>query len=270
MVVNGNIYANICVFNSAACNDGENQSYGSLNYDENVATIEEDQTYVLEDYKVECSGYVNAWEFCYQAQRRSTLTFYPGIWKRIKENFSLIQSSVVTFTANRNMHSCQKFNLSIDNQFWVPKNTFVGLYSNGRSSQPLLLAVKTNCVVNIHRASGNQSSIMIEDDYENDCDNEDDGENDSSSEYDDHGSYNIAIKVYIGEQIYLCIKLGFFCYKQTTPSNFASIPSDGLIVSLEPNGELYKQSAALYHKNTVALCMILDIKIRVVNFLLLS
>ena len=37
---------------------------GSLDYDDNV--IEENSTYILTDneYKVECEGIVNSWEFC--------------------------------------------------------------------------------------------------------------------------------------------------------------------------------------------------------------
>ena len=203
--------------------------YGLLSY---VTTIEEDQTYVLEDYKVECSGYVNAWEFCYQAQGVSEVTFYPGIWEREKKKLLLIQSNTVTFAANGNMSSCQKFNLSVNDQFWVSKNTFVGLYSNEGSSRPLLLAVKaTDDAVKIHQVSGNQSSITLDNDDENDDDgdddngddddddgedeDDDDGEDDDGEDEDDDGDderadrdtdeedaiYKIAIKVYIGEQI---------------------------------------------------------------------
>ena len=168
--------------------------FGSLNY-ENV-TIDEDQTYILENYEVECSGYVNAWEFCYQAQRRSEVTFYPGIWKKTGNEFSLNQSNMVTFVPNGDIFSCQVFNLSVNEQFPVSKGYHVGLYSGGA----LLLTDKSDDVT-VYQVRGNQSNFR--DDV---TDN----------------NYNIAIKVYIGEHI--CI-LSHFMHKFHNESMYVCLES---------------------------------------------
>ena len=151
---------------------------GLLDYNEDY-TIDENQTYVLEDYEIKCSGIVNAWEFCYQAKDQLSVTFYPGIWNKMGERFTLIQSNTVTFTPNGDIFSCQMFNLSVKEQFSVEEDSFVGLYSNVGSERPLLLTAETK-KVKIHRVSGNHTSIP---------------------EDDDDGDYNIAIKVHIGEYV---------------------------------------------------------------------
>ena len=152
-------------------NDDGNKVFGSLDY-ENV-TVDKDQTYVLEDYELECSGFVNAWEFWYQAQGRSEVTFYPGIWEKTENVFSLNQSNMVTFVPIGDIFSCQVFNLSVNEQFPVSAGYYVGVHSGGA----LLLTDKTDDVT-VYQVRGNRSSFITG--YEDD-------------------DYNIAIKVYIGE-----------------------------------------------------------------------
>ena len=131
---------------------------GSTDYDKNI--VDEDTTYILtdDDYKVDCAGIVIAWEVCYQAQGVSNLTFYPGIWEENKKDkYSLVNSSIVTFTPTDSMPPCQMFTLPEADRFQAPKDSFVGLYSNMGSTSPLLLADSDNGKT--YQMSGNQSEI---------------------------------------------------------------------------------------------------------------
>ena len=130
---------------------------GSTDYDENI--VDENTTYILtdKDYEVDCTGDVNAWEFCYQVQGVSNLTFYPGIWKKQGEKYSLVNSSIVTFTPTDGMSPCQMFIMPKTDQFQAPKGSFVGLYTNVGLTRPLLLADNDNGKT--YQMSGNQSEI---------------------------------------------------------------------------------------------------------------
>jgi len=156
---------------------------------EDYDTLNEDRTYILNGYTVPCEGVVNAWEFCYQVEDESPVTFYPGIWRLtrssgfilITREYSLIQSNNVTFTPNGNRLSCQTFNLSVTEQFTAPEGSVVGLYSNKGSAPPLLL-VPNNINYVTYQVSGNQTSVIGN--INNDVD------------------YNIAIKAHIGKFVY--------------------------------------------------------------------
>ncbi|XP_065891792.1 uncharacterized protein [Dysidea avara] len=130
---------------------------GSTNDDENI--VDEDTTYILtdKDYKVGCTGVVIAWEFCYQVQNVSKLTFYPGIWEENKKTYLLVQSSIVTFTPTDSMSPCQMFTVPETDRFQAPKDSFVGLYSNMGLTRPLLLADNDNGKT--YQVSGNRSTI---------------------------------------------------------------------------------------------------------------
>jgi len=137
----------------------EDDTVGSTDYDKNI--VDENTTYILtgDEYKVDCTGNVIAWEFCFLVKDKSSLTFYPGIWKEVKKNkeYSLVNSSKVTFTSTDNMPSCQMLNLS--EQFIAPKDSFIGLYSNVGSTRPLLLTNSNEG--NTFQISGNHSEITV-------------------------------------------------------------------------------------------------------------
>ena len=101
------------------------------------------------------------------------MTFYPGIWKKTGNEFSLNKSNMVRFVPNGDIFSCQVFNLSVNEQFPVSAGYYVGLYSGGA----LLLTNKTNNAT-IYKVGGNRSNF---------------GDDVTDN------NYNIAIKVYIGE-----------------------------------------------------------------------
>ena len=137
----------------------EADTVGSTDYDRNI--VDENTTYILTDneYKVDCTGSVIAWEFCFLVQGKSSLTFYPGIWKEVKKNkeYSLVNSSKVTFTSTDNMRSCQMFNLS--EQFIAQEDSFIGLYSNVGSTRPLLFTNSNKG--NTFQISGNHSEVTV-------------------------------------------------------------------------------------------------------------
>ena len=155
---------------------------GSLDY----SIIDEDRTYILDGYTIPCEGVVNAWEFCYQVEGESPVTFYPGLWRLtsssgfilITRRYSLIQSNNITFSPTGNILSCQMFNLSETEQFTAPEGSVVGLYSNKGSPRPLLLFTNNDNDIT-YQVSGNQTSV--------------------TGNFNNDVNYNIAIKVYIGK-----------------------------------------------------------------------
>ena len=164
---------------------------GSLNHDEVVIT--EDQIYILTGYTVQCEGIVTTWEFCYQIQTVSSVTFYPSIWqdtgmRGMGSNtiHRLVQSNNVTFTPNGvgPSYSCQNYTLPVAEQFTAPKGSVVGLYSNKGTVRPLLLHTdRNNNQITTYQVAGNQSSVSVGNGHD--------------------ANYNIAIRLYLGK---------FYCF----------------------------------------------------------
>jgi len=129
---------------------------------------------------------VIAWEFCYQIQRNVKLTFYPGIWKATGDHiaYSLIQLNTVTFNhtdrSTNGSHSCQNYTLQATDQFAVPSESVVGLYSNRGTTRPLLLQTNKNDQSPTYRVHGNLSTITCTTDSE-------------------VVNYDIAIRVHLGK-----------------------------------------------------------------------
>ena len=157
-----------------------------MSYDNNLVTV--DQTFILAGYTVPCSGTVVAWEFCYQIQNVTSVTFYPGIWRITgtmsgNTDYTLVQSNIVTYDQSvrdpQDPHNvgCQIFNLSDTDQFTAPAGSVVGLYSN---IQTRLLRTNTDSSITTYQFSGSQSSISNAGDS-NDV------------------NYNIAIRVHLGK-----------------------------------------------------------------------
>ena len=147
------------------------------------------QIFILAGYKVNCSGTVVAWEFCYRLVMDGVLvTFYPGIWRITgtsggsSTDYELIQSNSITYNRSiqtNGVDSCQRVNLSTTDQFTAPAGSVVGLYSNNGTT---LLHTNTNSLIANYRFVGNQSSI-------------------STSGGSINADYNIAIRVHLGKPI---------------------------------------------------------------------
>ena len=162
---------------------------GSLSHNNN-SIITVDQTFILARYTVPCSGTVVAWEFCYQRGGVQSVTFYPGIWRITgtmsgNTDYTLVQSNTVTYDQSAydpqdftNNFPCQIFNLSDTDQFTAPARSVVGLYSNIFTQ---LLHTNTSNPIKTYNFSGNQSSVTITGNDDNDV------------------NYNIAIRVHLGE-----------------------------------------------------------------------
>ena len=160
----------------------DSKSVGSLSHNNNI--VPQEETYILPGYTVQCDGTVVAWEFCYQTNDTTSVTFYPGIW-RIRPtmgmgntDYELIQSNNITYNQSvwtNGIHSCQRVNLSTTDQFTAPAGSVVGLYSN---VQTQLLHTNTNGSITTYQFSDNQSSV-------NNAGNNEDV------------NYNIAIKVHL-------------------------------------------------------------------------
>ena len=157
-----------------------------MSHDRNIAP--QGQTFILAEYKVNCSGTVVAWEFCYRVVMDGVLvTFHPGIWmitgtSGSNTNYELIQSNSVTYNRSiqtSGVDSCQRVNLSTTDQFTAPAGSVLGLYSN---VQTTLLHTNTNSLIANYRFDGNQSSI-------------------STSGRSNNADYNIAIRVHLGKPI---------------------------------------------------------------------
>ena len=130
-----------------------------------------------------------AWEFCYQLAA-ATVTFYPGIWRitgtmGTSTDYTLVQSNTVTYDQSvrdryqdfSRIFYCQIFNLSITDQFTAPAGSVVGLYSNVGAQ---LLRTNTNSSITTYQFNGNQSSVSI-----------------AGNSNDDN--YNITIRVHLGK-----------------------------------------------------------------------
>ena len=162
---------------------------GSLSHDNIPVT--DDQTFILADYTVPCSGTVVAWEFCYQVTGTSSVTFYPGIWRitetsGVNTDYELVQSNIVTYNPSvrdpqdaTNDFPCQIFNLSDTDQFTAPAGSIVGLYSNVGMMRPLLLHTNIDSSIATYQFSGNQSSVRA-------------GNNDDVN-------YNVTVRVHLGK-----------------------------------------------------------------------
>ena len=162
---------------------------GSLSHDNNI--VLEGQTFILAGYTVPCNATVVAWEFCYQINDATSVTFYPGIWRMTgtsgnssNTDYTLVQSNTVTYNASvrdpqdpTSIFPCQRYNLSDKDQFTAPTGSVVGLYS-GIGTQ-LLRTDNTNHSITTYGFSGNQSSVMTT------------GNSDVN--------YNIAIRVHLGK-----------------------------------------------------------------------
>lgn len=161
-------------------------SVGSLKQDNinHNAIVTEGQTFILAGYVIPCSGIVVAWEFCHRTSSVPSATFYPGIWSNASDlstDYRLIQSTNVTFdtTGNDIINKCQKFKVSIKDQFTAPVGSFVGLYSNINAQ---LLHTNISGSITTYQFNGNQSSGSYDDVH-----------------------YNIAITVHLGEFMWSCL-----------------------------------------------------------------
>ena len=130
-----------------------------------------------------------AWEFCYQRNGATSVTFYPGIWRTTdtsgNTDYTLVQSNTVTYNQDlrdpqnpNNNFACQRVNLSDTDHFTAPAGSVVGLYSNHQTQ--LLHTDNTDSSTTTHRFSGNQSSVRT-------MGNSNDV------------NYNIAIRVHLGK-----------------------------------------------------------------------
>jgi len=140
--------------------------------------IDQDATYILTGYTVQCEGIVTTWEFCYQTSGAQSATFYPGIWENTEgTTYSLIQSNSVTYNPSvGSIFSCQNYTIPVTEQFTAPSGSVMGLYSNIFVQ---LLHTNTDDQITTYQVSGNESSV------------------DGSDETD--VNYNIAIRMYLGE-----------------------------------------------------------------------
>ena len=165
----------ICVADSGqVCTSPE--TVGSV-FQTGAAAIDQDATYILTGYTVQCEGIVTTWEFCYQVLDVS-VTFNPGIWERTGgTTYSLIQSNTVMFTPSvGSTFSCQNYTLPVTEQFTAPSGSVVGLYSN---LKVLLLRTTNDSEITTYRVTGNQSSVV------------------GRSSID--ANYNIAIRAHLGK-----------------------------------------------------------------------
>ena len=168
---------------------------GSLNH--NNLLVVPDRTFIFSDsgYAVVCEGTVIAWEFCYREENKTSMTFYPGIWMPPKANnsstneYTLVKSSTITFTPTRvdddnDKISCKTYNLTEADQFIAPAGSIVGLYSNMRGMQPSLLRTKNKAQLTTYQFSGNRNNVSIS--------------------ISNNISYNIALRVHLGECNEIC------------------------------------------------------------------
>ena len=139
-----------------------------------------------------------AWEFCYQKNVATSVTFYPGIWRMTgttgaNKFYALVQSNNITYnasiqTSGTSNDQCQRVNLSVTDQFTAPAGSVVGLYSG---IGPILLHTNTDSSITTYQFSGNQSSVTINP-----------GANPRADV-----NYNIAIRLRFG----ICIKCNCMC-----------------------------------------------------------
>ena len=156
-------------------------SVGSLSHDNNI--VPESETFILAGYTVPCDGTVVAWEFFYETNNATSVTFNPGIWRITRANggntdYELVHSNNITYDQSvwtSGIDSCHRVNLSTTDQFTAPAGSVVGLYSNVRTQ---LLHTNIDSSITTYHFSGNKSSIR------NAGNNED-------------VKYNIAIRVHL-------------------------------------------------------------------------
>ena len=134
-----------------------------MNYDEIFANF--GLTYIFPEYTVPCNGTVVAWEFCYQRNNSSSVTFYPGVWKVTETddqntNYELIQSNTVIYNQSIQTsggdYACQIVNIATTDQFIAPTGSVVGLYSKDEIQ---LLRTNTNTAIIAYQLHGNQSNV---------------------------------------------------------------------------------------------------------------
>ena len=134
--------------------------------------VTQNQTFILIDqqYTIPCKGHVTAWEFCYLAQNQSTnVSFYAGIWRKINTTnhsgnittYVQVNSNVITFLPNGTTYSCQRVNVSVEDQFIAPAGSVVGLYSNVGTMWSLLLYTSSN--ITTYMFNGNPKNVTIND-----------------------------------------------------------------------------------------------------------
>ena len=166
---------------------------GSLDHDTTIVPF--DETFILAGYTIPCSGTVVAWEFCYRISHHPMVSFYPGIWRITgttagNMDYLLIQLNNVTYNPNGtplDLYPCMIYNLSSAEQFTVPAESVVGLYSNVVAQ---LLHTNTDNSLTTYRFRGNHSRIT-------DANNNNDAD------------YNIAIKVHLGKYSKFMVKILF-------------------------------------------------------------
>ena len=146
-----------------------------------------DQTFILAGFTIPCSGIVVAWEFCYQINDATSVSFCPGIWRITgtrgsNTDYELVQINTVTYNQSiqtNGVYSCQRVNLSTTDQFTAPAGSVVGLYSNVGTQ---LLHTNTDSSIITYQFNGNQSSVRTA-----------------------VNNYNIAIRVHLGKALQLAI-----------------------------------------------------------------
>ena len=160
-----------------------------MSHDSNIAP--RDRTFILAGYTVPCNGTVVAWEFCYQRNGVTAVTFYPGIWRITgttgsNTDYELVQSNTITYNQAISTggidhnHPCQRVSLSTTDQFTAPAGSVVGL-STITLPWSLLLCTNTNRnSITTYQFSGTQSSVSMA------------GNNNDVN-------YNIAIRVHLGK-----------------------------------------------------------------------
>ena len=179
-VVNDVLYT--IAVNGQECTDTD--TVGSLSHDNNIVHPAV-RTFILAAYEVSCSGTVVAWQFCYQRNGVTSVTFYPGIWTPqimdTNTDYTLVQSTTVTYDQSErdaqditNEFPCQVFNLSDTDQFTAPAGSVVGLYATLATQ---LLHTNTDSSITTYRFNGNQSSVTTNGNV----------------------NYNIAIRVHLGK-----------------------------------------------------------------------
>ena len=125
-----------------------------------------------------------AWEFGYQTNSSTSVTFYPGIWRITGTNggntdYELVQSNSITYDQSiqtSGANGYQRVNLSKTDQFTAPVGSVVGLYSNVDTQ---LLHTSTGSSITTYQFSGNQSTV--------------------TARNNDDVDYNIAIRVHLGK-----------------------------------------------------------------------
>ena len=177
----------VIAVNTQECTD--TVTAGSLSHDNNA--VPADQTFILANYTIPCSGTVVSWELCYQIIGIPSATFYPGIWRITgtsggNTDYALVQSNNVTYNPSVrdpqdlvNDFPCQIFSLSNADQFTAPAGSVVGLYSNFGSMQSQLIHTNIDSSIATYQFNGNQSSV--------------------SADNNDDVNYSIAIRVYVGK-----------------------------------------------------------------------